>query len=41
MTWEGLLLSASFCTDRETEAQNGHSTVKRTDEWPPGAETDP
>lgn len=41
MTWEGLLLSASFCTDKETEAQKGHSTVKQTDECPPGAETDP
>lgn len=41
MTWEGLLFSASFCTDRETEAQKGHSAVKRTDKCTPGAETDP
>lgn len=40
MTWEGVLLSASFCRHRETEAQKGHSTVKRTDVCPPRAKTD-
>lgn len=41
MAWEGLLLSASFCTNRKLEAQKGHSTLRRADECPPGAETDP